>query len=119
MLSLASVLMSIGMMMPPALSRSKSPFCARTGKFSGSDSAEIEPEPHAVGGGGAIGEPGRRDILNATAGGIENHNSLLAGLLVGLKLYGRLDDIAFRKMILWLLLLSGIVLLIPPSTLSR
>ena len=43
--------------------------------------------------------------------------ALVAGLWVGLKLYGRLDDIAFRKMILWLLLLSGIVLLIPPSLL--
>jgi uncharacterized protein len=41
--------------------------------------------------------------------------ALLAGLWVGLKLYGRLDDVAFRKFILWLLLLSGIVLLIPPS----
>jgi uncharacterized membrane protein YfcA len=40
--------------------------------------------------------------------------ALLAGLWGGLKLYGRLDDIAFRKVILWLLLLSGIVLLIPP-----
>jgi uncharacterized protein len=40
--------------------------------------------------------------------------ALIAGLWVGLKLYGRLDDIAFRKVILWLLLLSGIVLLIPP-----
>jgi uncharacterized membrane protein YfcA len=40
--------------------------------------------------------------------------ALLAGLWAGLKLYGRLDDIAFRKVILWLLLLSGIVLLIPP-----
>jgi uncharacterized membrane protein YfcA len=43
--------------------------------------------------------------------------ALLAGLWVGLKLYGRLDDTAFRKVILWLLLLSGIVLLVPPSLL--
>jgi uncharacterized protein len=42
---------------------------------------------------------------------------LMAGVWVGLKLYGRLDDAAFRKVILWLLLLSGIVLLIPPSLL--
>ena len=41
--------------------------------------------------------------------------ALMAGLWVGLKLYGRLDDIAFRKVILWLLLLSGIVLLVPPT----
>lgn len=40
--------------------------------------------------------------------------ALMAGLWVGLKLYGRLDDAAFRKVILWLLLLSGIVLLISP-----
>jgi uncharacterized protein len=39
--------------------------------------------------------------------------ALAAGLLLGLKLYGRLDDAAFRKVILWLLLLSGIGLLIP------
>ena len=39
--------------------------------------------------------------------------ALIAGLWVGMKLYGRLDDAAFRKVILWLLLLSGLVLLIP------
>ena len=38
---------------------------------------------------------------------------LAGGLWVGFKLYGRLDDAAFRKVILWLLLLSGVVLLIP------
>lgn len=38
---------------------------------------------------------------------------LAAGLWVGLKLYGRLDDAAFRKVILWLLLVSGAGLLIP------
>jgi uncharacterized membrane protein YfcA len=43
--------------------------------------------------------------------------ALAAGLWIGLKLYGRLDDVAFRKVILWLLLLSGIVLLIPAASL--
>jgi uncharacterized membrane protein YfcA len=38
---------------------------------------------------------------------------LLAGLWVGLKLYGRLDDTAFRRIVLILLLLSGISLLVP------
>lgn len=41
--------------------------------------------------------------------------SLFAGLWFGLKLYGRLDENAFRKVILWLLLLSGIVLVVPFS----
>ena len=40
---------------------------------------------------------------------------LAAGVWLGLKLYGHLDDAAFRKMILCLLLLSGAVLLLPPS----
>jgi uncharacterized protein len=39
--------------------------------------------------------------------------ALAGGLWVGLKLYGRLDDAAFRKVILWLLLLSGVGLLVP------
>jgi hypothetical protein len=38
---------------------------------------------------------------------------LFAGLWSGLKLYGRLDDAAFRKVILVLLLASGIVLIVP------
>jgi len=38
---------------------------------------------------------------------------LFAGLWSGLKLYGRLDDAAFRKVILLLLLASGIVLIVP------
>jgi uncharacterized protein len=38
---------------------------------------------------------------------------LLAGMLLGLKLYGHLDDAAFRKVILVLLLLSGLVLVVP------
>lgn len=38
---------------------------------------------------------------------------LFAGLWAGLKLYGRLDDAAFRKLVLVLLLLSGISLLVP------
>lgn len=39
--------------------------------------------------------------------------ALIAGLWTGLKLYGRLDDAAFRKVILSLLLLSGLTLVIP------
>ena len=38
---------------------------------------------------------------------------LAAGVWLGLKLYGRLDEAAFRKVILWLLLLSGIMLILP------
>jgi uncharacterized membrane protein YfcA len=38
---------------------------------------------------------------------------LAAGLWSGLKLYGRLDDAAFRRLILLLLLASGIVLIVP------
>jgi uncharacterized membrane protein YfcA len=44
--------------------------------------------------------------------------ALIAGLWVGLKLYGRLDDAAFKKVILWLLLLSGVVLLLPSFALA-
>ena len=35
------------------------------------------------------------------------------GLWVGLKLYGHLDEVTFRKIILVLLLLSGAVLVLP------
>jgi uncharacterized membrane protein YfcA len=38
-----------------------------------------------------------------------------AGLLLGLKLYGHLDDAAFRKVILILLLISGLALVVPFS----
>ena len=38
---------------------------------------------------------------------------LFAGLWSGLKLYGKLDDAAFRKVILLLLLASGVVLIVP------
>jgi uncharacterized membrane protein YfcA len=37
----------------------------------------------------------------------------LAGMWVGLKLYGKLDDAAFRKVLLLLLLVSGLVLIAP------
>jgi len=40
---------------------------------------------------------------------------LLAGTWSGLKLYGKLDDAAFRKIILLLLLLSGLTLIVPFS----
>jgi len=38
---------------------------------------------------------------------------LLAGTWCGLKLYGKLDDAAFRKVILILLLVSGVALIVP------
>lgn len=38
---------------------------------------------------------------------------LVAGVWLGLKLYGHLDEAAFRKVILWMLLLSGLVLIVP------
>ena len=40
---------------------------------------------------------------------------MLAGTWVGLKLYGRLNDAAFRKIILVLLLVSGLSLIVPMS----
>jgi uncharacterized protein len=40
---------------------------------------------------------------------------LAAGVWLGLKLYGHLDEAAFRKVILWLLLLSGVALIVPMS----
>jgi uncharacterized membrane protein YfcA len=39
---------------------------------------------------------------------------MLAGLWLGFKLYGKLDDSAFRKVILVLLLASGLSLIVPP-----
>jgi uncharacterized protein len=38
---------------------------------------------------------------------------LIAGIWFGFKLYGKLDDAAFRKIILLLLLVSGVVLIVP------
>ncbi|MFY9599848.1 MAG: sulfite exporter TauE/SafE family protein [Pseudolabrys sp.] len=40
---------------------------------------------------------------------------MLAGTWVGLKLYGRLNDAAFRKIILLLLVVSGLSLIVPMS----
>ena len=40
---------------------------------------------------------------------------LLVGLWSGFKLYGKLDDAAFRKVILLLLLVSGLALIVPAS----
>jgi uncharacterized protein len=37
--------------------------------------------------------------------------ALLAGTWLGLKLYGRLDDAGFRKVVLALLLVSGVALM--------
>jgi uncharacterized membrane protein YfcA len=39
--------------------------------------------------------------------------ALVAGLWVGLKLYGKIDDATFRKIILILLLISGMSLILP------
>jgi uncharacterized membrane protein YfcA len=41
---------------------------------------------------------------------------LLAGTWVGMRLYGRLDEASFRRVVLVLLLLSGIFLIVPVST---
>jgi len=40
---------------------------------------------------------------------------LLAGTWVGMKLYGRLDEASFRKVVLILLLISGMLLVVPVS----
>jgi len=40
---------------------------------------------------------------------------LLAGTWVGMRLYGRLDEAGFRRVVLILLLLSGIFLIVPVS----
>jgi uncharacterized membrane protein YfcA len=39
--------------------------------------------------------------------------ALIAGIWLGLKLYGKLDDLAFRKIILVLLFVSGLSLIVP------
>ena len=39
--------------------------------------------------------------------------ALLAGTWAGLKLYGHLDEASFRKIVLFLLLISGIALVVP------
>jgi len=41
---------------------------------------------------------------------------LLAGTWVGMRLYGRLDEASFRRVVLILLLLSGVFLIVPVST---
>jgi uncharacterized protein len=38
--------------------------------------------------------------------------ALLAGLWLGFKLYGKLNDVAFRKVMLWLLLVAGLALIV-------
>jgi uncharacterized protein len=45
--------------------------------------------------------------------------TMLAGMWCGLKLYGKLDDAAFRKIILVLLLIAGLSLIVPLFTGSR
>jgi uncharacterized membrane protein YfcA len=39
--------------------------------------------------------------------------AMIAGLWVGFKLYGRLDDATFRKVLLVLLLIAGLALIVP------
>jgi uncharacterized membrane protein YfcA len=39
--------------------------------------------------------------------------AMVAGLWAGFKLYGKLDDAAFRKLILVLLLVAGLGLILP------
>jgi hypothetical protein len=39
--------------------------------------------------------------------------ALIAGVWLGLKLYGKLDDLTFRKVILVLLFVSGLSLIVP------
>lgn len=50
------------------------------------------------------------DVLRLYAFGLP---AMLAGLWTGFKLYGKLDDAAFRKLILVLLILAGLGLVIP------
>ena len=58
-----------------------------------------------IAGGALTVEFGKLYLLGAPA--------LLAGMLLGFKLYGHLNDEAFRKVILVLLLLSGLALAVP------
>jgi uncharacterized membrane protein YfcA len=58
-----------------------------------------------IAGGAITVEFGKLFLLGAPA--------LAAGMWVGMHLYGRLDDDAFRKVILVLLLLSGLALVVP------
>jgi uncharacterized membrane protein YfcA len=44
---------------------------------------------------------------------------LLIGLWIGMRLYGHLDEVAFRRTILVLLLISGLVLVVPELLLLR
>jgi uncharacterized protein len=39
--------------------------------------------------------------------------ALLAGLWLGFALYGKLSDAGFRKLLLWMLLVSGLSLVLP------
>ena len=50
------------------------------------------------------------DVLRLYALGLP---AMIAGLWTGFKLYGKLDDAAFRKLILVLLVLAGLGLVIP------
>lgn len=58
-----------------------------------------------LGGTGLLG----RDTLRLFVIGLP---AVLAGLWLGLKLYGRLDEAGFRKVVLALLLISGVVLVV-------
>lgn len=57
--------------------------------------------------GGATAETGKLFLLGLPA--------IIAGMWLGFRLYGKLDDAAFRKVILVLLLVSGMSLIVPPS----
>lgn len=59
-------------------------------------------------------EPVPDDVAADT--GIGFINGIVAGLWAGFGLYGKLDDAAFRKVILALLLLAGLGLIVPSVT---
>jgi uncharacterized protein len=53
-----------------------------------------------------------RDVVELYVLGLP---AMLAGIWLGFKLYGRLDEAAFRKLLLVLLLLSGLGLIVPQA----
>ena len=58
---------------------------------------------------GVIGSPTSWVASNPAAIGLP---ALLAGTWLGLKLYGRIDEATFRKIVLGLLLTSGVLLVV-------
>src|SRR5258708_7305088 len=65
------------------------------------------------GGGGGGGGAAPADTVKLFLLGLP---MLLAGTWVGMKLYGRLDEAAFRRVVLILLLISGMFLVVPVSS---